>query len=183
MSNIRRFESAYPEIASDAWVDDSAVVIGNVSIASQSSIWPMCVLRGDVHHIQIGRGSNIQDGSVLHVSHDSRYLPGGRPLVIGNGVTVGHQVLLHGCDIADGCFIGMGSTILDGAVLEPAVMLGAGSLVPQGKTLQGGYLWLGRPVRRVRQLTDQELETMEYTTAHYVQLMLRHRAESERDGE
>ena len=150
MSNIRRFESATPEIAPDAWVDETAVVIGDVSIASQSSIWPMCVIRGDVHHIRIGRRSNVQDGSVLHVSHDSHYLPGGRPLTIGDGVTVGHRVMLHGCEIADGCFIGMGSTILDGAVLEPGAMLGAGSLVPQGKRLQGGYLWLGRPVRRGR---------------------------------
>lgn len=175
MSNIRRFESATPEIAPDAWVDETAVVIGDVSIASQSSIWPMCVIRGDVHHIRIGRRSNVQDGSVLHVSHDSHYLPGGRPLTIGDGVTVGHRVMLHGCEIADGCFIGMGSTILDGAVLEPGAMLGAGSLVPQGKRLQGGYLWLGRPVRRVRALSEQEKEIIDYTAGHYVRLMQRHR--------
>ena len=136
----------------------------------------MCVVRGDVRHIRIGQRSNIQDGSVLHVSHDSHYLPGGRPLIIGDGVTVGHQVLLHGCQIADGCLIGMGSTILDGAVLEPAVMLGAGSLVPQGKRLQGGYLWLGRPVRRVRALSDEELEIIDYTATHYTQLIKRYRA-------
>lgn len=177
MSNIRRFESSRPEIAQDAWVDETALVIGDVSIASQSSIWPMCVIRGDVHKIRIGRRSNIQDGSVLHVSHDSHYLPGGCPLVVGDGVTVGHRVMLHGCEIANGCFIGMGSTILDGAVLEPSVMLGAGSLVPQGKVLQGGYLWLGRPVRRVRALTDRELEIIDYTAGHYVQLMQRHRAD------
>jgi carbonic anhydrase/acetyltransferase-like protein (isoleucine patch superfamily) len=174
MSNIRRFESNRPEIAQDAWVDETAVVIGDVSIASQSSVWPMCVIRGDVHHIRIGQRSNIQDGSVLHVSHDSHYLPGGSPLVVGDGVTVGHRVMLHGCEIADSCFIGMGSTILDGAVLEPSVMLGAGSLVPQGKILQGGYLWLGRPVRRARALTDKELEIIDYTAGHYVQLMQRY---------
>jgi carbonic anhydrase/acetyltransferase-like protein (isoleucine patch superfamily) len=178
MSNIRRFESHTPVIAPDAWVDELAVVIGDVSIASQSSVWPMCVLRGDVHHIRIGERSNIQDGSVLHVSHDSHYLPGGRPMVIGNEVTVGHRVMLHGCEIADGSFIGMGSTILDGAVLAPRCMLGAGSLVPQGKRLEGGYLWLGRPVRRVRVLTDNELEIMAYTAAHYVHLMQRHQAGS-----
>ncbi|MGD8909513.1 MAG: gamma carbonic anhydrase family protein [Chromatiales bacterium] len=177
MSNIRRFESAYPEIAPDAWVDETAVVIGDVSIAFQSSVWPMCVIRGDVHRIRIGARTNIQDGSVLHVSHDSHYLPGGRPLIIGDGVTVGHRVMLHGCEIADGCFIGMGSTILDGAVLESHVMLGAGSLVPQGKRLQGGYLWLGRPVRRVRALSEKELEIIEYTASHYIRLMQRYQPE------
>ncbi|MCU7915809.1 MAG: gamma carbonic anhydrase family protein [Candidatus Thiodiazotropha sp. (ex Gloverina cf. vestifex)] len=154
MPNIRRFETHTPAIAQDAWIDETAVVIGDVSIASQASIWPMCVLRGDVHHIEIGERSNIQDGSILHVSHDSHYLPGGRPLTIGDGVTVGHRVMLHGCAIADGCFIGMGSTILDGARLDSETMLGAGSLVPQGRTLEGGYLWLGRPARRVRALRE-----------------------------
>ncbi|MCU7842407.1 MAG: gamma carbonic anhydrase family protein [Candidatus Thiodiazotropha sp. (ex Monitilora ramsayi)] len=174
MSNIRRFESHTPNIAQDAWVDETAVIIGDVSIASQASIWPMCVLRGDVHHIKIGERSNIQDGSILHVSHDSHYLPGGRPLTIGDGVTVGHRVMLHGCEIADGCFIGMGSTILDGAVLEPETMLGAGSLVPQGRTLEGGYLWLGRPARRVRALNEKEVEVIHYTANHYVRLSQRH---------
>jgi carbonic anhydrase/acetyltransferase-like protein (isoleucine patch superfamily) len=178
MSNIRRFESTFPEIAHDAWIDETAVVIGDVSIASESSVWPMCVLRGDVHHIRIGQRTNIQDGTVLHVSHDSRYLPGGRPMSIGDGVTIGHRVMLHGCEIADGCLIGMGSTILDGAVLEAGVLLGAGSLVPQGKCLEGGSLWLGRPARRVRALTDDELETIAYTADHYVRLMHRHRGEN-----
>jgi carbonic anhydrase/acetyltransferase-like protein (isoleucine patch superfamily) len=134
----------------------------------------MSVIRGDVHKIEIGARTNIQDGSVMHVSHDSYYLPGGRPLVIGDGVTVGHRVLLHGCEIGDGCFIGMDSTILDGAVLQPGVMLGAGSLVPQGRTLEGGYLWLGRPARRVRVLTDKEREIIPYTAEHYVKLARRH---------
>ena len=138
MSNIRSFEASHPEIADDVWIDPTAVVIGDVSIASQSSVWPMCVVRGDVNHIHIGQRSNIQDGSVLHVSHDSYYLPGGAPLVIGDGVTVGHKVMLHGCTIGNGCLIGMGTTILDGAVLEPSLMIGAGSLVPQGKRLEGG---------------------------------------------
>lgn len=174
MTNIRPFESHQPEIAKDAWVDETAVVIGNVHIASQASIWPMSVVRGDVHKIEIGARSNIQDGSVMHVSHDSYYLPGGRSLVIGEGVTVGHRVLLHGCEIADDCFIGMGSTILDGAVLQQGAMLGAGSLVPQGRTLEGGYLWLGRPAKRVRVLTEKEREIITYTAEHYVKLAQRH---------
>ncbi|MBW9257403.1 MAG: gamma carbonic anhydrase family protein [Candidatus Thiodiazotropha sp. (ex. Lucinisca nassula)] len=174
MTNIRPFESHQPQIADDAWIDETAVVIGNVHIASQASIWPMSVIRGDVHKIEIGARSNIQDGSIMHVSHDSYYLPGGRSLVIGEGVTVGHRVLLHGCEIADDCFIGMGSTILDGAVLQRGVMLGAGSLVPQGRTLEGGYLWLGRPARRVRTLTEKEQEVIAYTAEHYVKLAQRH---------
>ncbi len=174
MTNIRPFESNQPQIADDAWIDETALVIGNVHIASQASVWPMSVARGDVHNIEIGARTNIQDGSVMHVSHDSYYLPGGRPLRIGAGVTVGHRVLLHGCEIADDCFIGMGSTILDGATLERGVMLGAGSLVPQGRTLEGGYLWLGRPARRVRALTGKEREIIAYTAEHYVKLAQRH---------
>ncbi|MES9854035.1 MAG: gamma carbonic anhydrase family protein [Candidatus Thiodiazotropha sp. L084R] len=174
MNNIRSFESHQPEVADDAWVDDTAVIIGDVHIASQASIWPMSVIRGDVHKIEIGARTNIQDGSVMHVSHDSYYLPGGRPLTIGDGVTVGHKVLLHGCEIASNCFIGMDSTILDGAVLEEGVMLGAGSLVPQGRTLEGGYLWLGRPARRVRVLSEKEKDIIIYTAEHYVQLSERH---------
>jgi carbonic anhydrase/acetyltransferase-like protein (isoleucine patch superfamily) len=175
MSKLRNFESHSPEIAEDAYIDDSAVVIGDVSIASRASVWPMCVLRGDVHRIRIGARSNIQDGSVLHVSHDSFYLPGGRPLTIGEAVTVGHKAMLHGCEIGDLCFIGMGSIILDGAIIEPQTILGAGSLVPQGRTLEGGYLWLGQPARRVRPLSDQELEILAYNAEHYVEMAKRHR--------
>jgi carbonic anhydrase/acetyltransferase-like protein (isoleucine patch superfamily) len=174
MSNIRSFESCHPQIADNAWVDETAVVIGDVQIGAQTCVWPLCVIRGDVHQIRIGARCNIQDGSILHVSHDSQYLPGGRPLILGKGVTVGHRVLLHGCDIADNCFIGMGSTILDGAVLEQGVMLGAGSLVPQGRHLQGGHLWLGQPARCVRKLSDQESAFMQYTAQHYVKLAARH---------
>ncbi|MET0089006.1 MAG: gamma carbonic anhydrase family protein [Candidatus Thiodiazotropha sp.] len=179
MSNIRPFETHVPRIEDDAWVDETAVVIGDVHIASQASVWPMCVIRGDVHRIRIGARTNIQDGSVLHVSHDSYYLPGGRPLTIGEGVTVGHRVMLHGCEIADGCFIGMNSTILDGAVLESGAMLGAGSLVPQGRRLEGGYLWLGRPARRVRALSEKEKEIIDYTAGHYVRLSERYEASRE----
>jgi carbonic anhydrase/acetyltransferase-like protein (isoleucine patch superfamily) len=175
MSNLRRFESSFPEIAKDAYIDDSAVIIGDVTIASLSSVWPMCTIRGDVNRIHIGARCNIQDGSVLHVSHDSRYHPGGSPLIVTEGVTVGHKSLLHGCEVGDYSFIGMGSIILDGAVIEPYTMLGAASLVPQGKRLEGGYLWLGQPARRVRPLSDQEKEIMVYNAEHYVKLAHRHR--------
>jgi carbonic anhydrase/acetyltransferase-like protein (isoleucine patch superfamily) len=176
MLNIRSFESTTPSIADDAWIDDSAVVIGDVHIASLSSVWPMTVIRGDVNQIRIGSATNIQDGCILHVSHDSYYLPAGRSLTLGNRVTVGHKAILHGCEIADACLIGMGCTILDGAVLGPYTMLGAGSLVTSGKQLEGGYLWLGSPARKLRPLSDQELAYLDYSAEHYVRLAQRHRA-------
>ena len=125
MSNIRSFQGKNPQIADDAWVDETAVVIGEVTIGGRSSVWPLCVIRGDIHRIEIGAQTNIQDGSVLHVSHDSRFMPGGAPLIIHDRVTVGHQVVLHGCEIRDLCLVGIGSRVLDRAVLEPHTMLGA----------------------------------------------------------
>lgn len=171
---IRRHQQWTPRIAASAWIDPQATVIGQVTIGDDSSIWPQVVIRGDIHRIDIGARTNIQDGSVLHVTHDSQYSPGGSPLVIGNDVTVGHNATLHACTIGDGCLIGMGSIVLDKAMLEPGVMLGAGSLVPPGKRLEGGYLWLGSPVRRARPLDDEEKNYLLYSAAHYVKLMRRH---------
>ena len=135
----------------------------------------MTVIRGDVHRIHIGAESNIQDGCVLHVSHDSQFLPGGQAMTLGKRVTVGHKAILHGCEIADSCFIGMGCTILDGAVLESHVLLGAGSLVASGRRLEGGYLWLGTPARRIRPLNEKELAYIDYSAEQYVRLAKRHR--------
>ncbi|MEA3277343.1 MAG: gamma carbonic anhydrase family protein [Pseudomonadota bacterium] len=179
MSNIRTFQGRHPRIAATAWVDESAVIVGDVEIGPRSSVWPMCVLRGDIHHIRIGTETNIQDGSILHVSHDSRFLPGGAPLVIHDRVTVGHQAVLHGCEIQDRCLVGIGARVLDRAVLESRTMLGAGSLVPPGRVLEGGYLWLGVPARRVRPLTDEELEYLDYSAEHYVRLADGHRRSAE----
>jgi carbonic anhydrase/acetyltransferase-like protein (isoleucine patch superfamily) len=175
MPNIRSYQGKTPRIHGEAWVDETAVVAGDVEIGARSSIWPMAVLRGDIHSIRIGAETNVQDGSILHVSHDSRFLPGGAPLVIHDGVTVGHQVVLHGCEIRDCCLVGIGSRVLDRVTLEPRTMLGAGSLVPPGRVLQGGYLWLGVPVKRIRRLTAVELEYLEYTARHYVRLAEGHR--------
>ena len=175
MTHIRPFEDRIPRIAHDAWVDEMAVVIGDVTIGARSSVWPMAVLRGDVNKIRIGTETNIQDGSVLHVTHDGPYSPGGQPLIIGSRVTVGHHVTLHACEIQDCCFIGMGSTVMDGAILEPKVMLAARSLVTPGKRLEGGYLWMGTPARKARKLTEEELQRLEYSAAHYVRVMMRHR--------
>ena len=176
MAHIRPFEDKTPHIDPTAWVDDTAVVIGDVTLGPGASIWPLCVVRGDIHRIEIGADTNIQDGSVLHVTHDSRFMPGGAPLIVHHHVTVGHQVVLHGCEIGDHCLIGIGARVLDRAVIEPRTLLGAGSLVTPGQVLTGGSLWVGAPARRVRALTDRELEYLEYSAANYVRLAQRHRA-------
>lgn len=173
---IRKFEYYSPDIAESAYVDESAVVTGNVTLGADSSIWPMASLRGDINSIRVGVRSNIQDGSVLHVTHDSEYAPGGLPLVVGNDVTVGHNVVLHACTIEDECLIGMGTIVLDGAVVQRGAMVGAGSLVPPGKVLEGGYLWLGSPVKRVRELSEKETAYFKYSARHYVELKERHRS-------
>ncbi len=175
MTNIRAFEGMAPCIAPDAWIDDTALVIGDVEIGAGSSVWPMTVVRGDIHRIRIGEATNVQDGSVLHVTHDSRFYPGGFPLEIGDRVTIGHKVMLHGCRIGDRCLVGMAAVVMDGAVLEPEVVLAAGSLVSPGKVLEGGWLWRGAPARRVRELTDQEREFFSYSAENYRRLAARYR--------
>ena len=172
---VRRFEAHMPSIADSAYIDETALVIGDVEIGVDASLWPNVVARGDIHSIKIGDSTNIQDGSVLHVSHDSEFAPGGFSLVVGRGVTVGHMVLLHGCTIEDNCLIGMGSVVMDGALVRAGTMLGAGSLVAPGKIIEGGYLWHGRPARRVRALTDDEQRYLKYSAEHYVRLKNRHR--------
>ena len=173
---IRRFETKHPRIAASAYIDPQALVIGDVEIGADSSLWPNVVVRGDIHFINIGANTNIQDGSVLHVSHDSEFAPGGFPLIVGDGVTVGHMVVLHGCTIESNCLIGMGSIVMDGARVLAGAMLGAGSLVAPGKVLQGGYLWHGRPARQARPLTADEQRYLRYSADHYVRLKNRHRS-------
>jgi carbonic anhydrase/acetyltransferase-like protein (isoleucine patch superfamily) len=167
---IRSFENTHPRIDSHCYIAENADVIGDIVLGKDCSVWPMTVIRGDVNRIRIGHSSNIQDGSVLHVSHAGDYNPNGAELHIGNYVTVGHKVILHGCRIGNDCLIGMGSIIMDDAVLEDRVMLGAGSLVPQGKTLQGGYLYIGSPCKRARLLSEREIEYLRYSAEHYVRV-------------
>jgi carbonic anhydrase/acetyltransferase-like protein (isoleucine patch superfamily) len=170
---LRDFERHSPVVAETAWVDPTAVVVGEVTIGPESSIWPMCVLRGDIQSIRVGERTNIQDGSVIHVTHRSRF-SGGHGVTIGDDVTVGHKAVLHGCSVEDRCLIGMGTTVMDGALVRSGAMIGAGSLVPPGREVEGGYLWLGSPARRVRRLTSDEREYLSYSAAHYVRLMRRH---------
>lgn len=168
--NIAAYQGIAPRLADGVFIHASAQIMGDVAIGARSSVWCGAVIRGDVNHIRIGAESNIQDLSVLHVSHKSAARPEGAHLLIGDRVTVGHRVILHGCEIGDECLIGMGSIVMDHAVLEPRVLLGAGSLVPEGRFLKGGYLYLGSPVREVRPLTAEELAYFSYSAAHYVRL-------------
>ena len=159
-----------PDIAPSAFVAASAEVIGRVSIGEDSSIWYQSVLRGDVHDITIGARTNIQDHCVLHTSH------GITPCVIGNDVTVGHRVILHGCEVQDRCLVGMGAIIMDQAVLEAGCFLAAGALVPERKVLRGGYLYAGSPARERRALTEDEQQFLIHSAAHYVQLSKTHQS-------
>ncbi len=173
---IRTYLNISPTIKSRVYIDDMALVLGDVTIGDDASIWPMCAVRGDVHKIVIGERTNIQDGSVLHVTADNRFNPGGHPLVIGNEVTVGHGAILHACTVEDLCLVGMGATVLDGAIIRSQVMVAAGSLVPPGKDLESGFLWIGSPVKRVRVLKDSELEYLSFSAQHYVDLKNNHMA-------
>jgi len=167
---IENYKNKKPQISKSAFVHKTASIIGDVNIEEDASIWPMAVLRGDINYIKIGKRSNIQDGTVVHVAHDCKYYPGGFPVIIGNDVTVGHNVILHGCTIKNNTLIGMGSTILDGAVIEENVIIGANSLVTSHKTLESGYLYIGAPIKLVRKLTEQELELLKDSPAHYVEI-------------
>jgi len=172
---IRPFENLSPKIADTAYVDSLAVIIGDVTIGEYASVFPMVVARGDVQRITIGARTNIQDGTILHVSHDSHHCPGGRELWIGEDVTVGHQAVLHACTVEAHCLVGIQAVILDGARLEPYTLLAAGSLVSPNKVLEGGYLWRGNPAQKIRPLTEQEREFLEYSAQHYVTLAQRHK--------
>ncbi len=167
---IRNFKDKSPRIAASAYIDESAIVIGDVEIGENSSVWPLTAIRGDINRIRIGDESNIQDGSVLHVTHRGEFSPDGAELHIGNRVTVGHKVLLHGCRVGNRCLIGMGSIIMDNAIIEDRVMVGSGSLVSPGKILESGYLYLGNPARQKRALTEREIEYLDYVAGHYVRV-------------
>ena len=171
---IEVYQGIHPGVSESAFVHDSAVVIGDVTLGDSVSVWPTAVLRGDVHRIEIGAGTNIQDGSIVHVAHEGPY-QSGYPAIVGEEVTVGHRAVIHACTIGDRVLVGMGAMVLDGAVVDDEVILGAGTLVPPGKHLAGGQLYLGSPARPVRALTDTEREQLAYSARHYVRLMARHR--------
>jgi carbonic anhydrase/acetyltransferase-like protein (isoleucine patch superfamily) len=168
--NIQNFQNKSPQLAAGVYVHEAATIIGEVSMGEDSSVWPGAVIRGDINSIRIGKNSNIQDLSILHVNHKSRHDPEGSPVVIGDNVTIGHAVILHGCTIEDECLIGMGSIVMDKVVVHKHVLLAAGSLVPEGKVLESGYLYVGRPAKKVRALTSEEIAYFMYSADNYVKL-------------
>ncbi|MBC8947570.1 gamma carbonic anhydrase family protein [Xenorhabdus sp. TS4] len=165
---LRQYLNFYPQVGQKVLLDPSSVVIGDVKLADNVSIWPLVVIRGDVNYVSIGSRTNIQDGSVLHVTHKSPDNPNGFPLIIGEDVTVGHKSMLHGCKIGNRVLVGMGSILLDGVTIEDDVVIGAGSLVPPGKKLESGYLYVGSPAKQVRKLKPEELEGLLYSANNYV---------------
>ncbi len=167
---LSNYLNTSPTLGDRVYLHPSCQVIGDVKLGDDSSIWCNAVLRGDVNRIVIGRGSNVQDLSMCHVSHKTPDNPAGAPLLIGDYVTVGHAVILHGCTIGNECLIGMGSIVMDGAVIEERVMLGAGSLVAQGSVLQSGMLYLGRPAKAIRALTEAEIAYLRYSAEHYIRV-------------
>lgn len=177
--SIRAFNGILPTLGSNVYVDPDAVVIGDVALGADVSIWPCAVVRGDVHHVRIGARSSIQDGAVLHVTHDGPYTPGGTPLLIGADVTVGHAAVIHACTIEDACLIGIHATILDGAVVRKHSLVGAGAVVSPGKIIGEGELWLGNPARFVRKLSDHEIEKLYYSAQNYVRLKNQYVAQEE----
>jgi carbonic anhydrase/acetyltransferase-like protein (isoleucine patch superfamily) len=167
---IRSYLEYTPRLGDRVFVDASAVVTGRVKIGIDSSIWPHVSVRGDLHAIRIGERSNIQDGSVLHTTSPESHAPDGFPLTLGNDITVGHRVILHGCSIGDRVLVGMGAVLMDGVTVESDVVIGAGSLVTPGKTLESGGLYVGSPAKRVRDLRQEELDFLAYSAQHYVKL-------------
>lgn len=170
MANLRAYKHHSPMLGQEVFIDPMATVIGDVQLGDDSSVWPGAVIRGDMHHIRIGARTSVQDGAVLHITHASDFNPAGWPLVIGDDVTIGHNACLHGCSIGDRVLIGIGATVLDGAVVEDEVMVAAGALVPPGKTLHSGYLYVGSPCKQARPLTDSEKQFFTYSAQNYVNL-------------
>jgi len=160
---LYQYKTYAPLIASSAWLAASADVIGRVEVGDDTSLWYQVVLRGDVNSICIGQRTNIQDLTIIHTSHDA-------PCFVGDDVTIGHAVILHGCEIQDGCLVGMGSTVMDHAVLEVGCFLAANSLVPEGKVLKGGFLYAGSPAKERRPLTTEEKLFLRESAGHYVKL-------------
>ncbi len=170
MTDIRTYQELSPKIGERVFVDHSAVVLGDVVIGTDSSVWPLVVIRGDMHSIRIGARTSVQDATVLHITHASDFNPGGFPLIIGDDVTIGHQAMLHGCTVGNRVLVGMKAMIMDGAVVEDEVIIGAGSMVTPGKRLESGYVYMGSPAKKIRPITDQERAFFTYSAANYVRL-------------
>ena len=170
MTALRPYLGRLPTLGQRVYLDPAATVIGDVELGDDASVWPGTIIRGDVNHIRIGARSNVQDGSIVHVSHHSPYNKGGYPTLVGEGVTIGHGCIIHACSIGDYCLIGMGACILDGAVIEANAFIAAGAVIGPGKRVRSGELWAGNPARLMRQLSEKDIEGLRYSADHYVRL-------------
>ncbi|MGO1615750.1 MAG: gamma carbonic anhydrase family protein [Halomonas sp.] len=177
-SALRRYQGMEPQLGERVYIDPASVVIGDVVLGDDCSVWPMTVIRGDMHRIRIGARTSVQDGSVLHITHASDFSPDGFPLTIGDDVTIGHKAILHGCTLGSRILIGMGAIVMDGAVVEDEVIIAAGAVVTPGKQLESGYVYAGNPAKALRPLKDKERAFFPYTAGNYVKLKDRCLAEA-----
>ncbi|WP_166422437.1 gamma carbonic anhydrase family protein [Paraglaciecola sp. 20A4] len=168
--SIRSYKGIRPKLADGCYIDESSVLVGDIECAEHVSVWPLVAARGDVNFIKIGARSNVQDGTVLHVSRISKENPKGHPLIIGEDVTVGHKCMLHGCELGNRILVGMGAIVMDGAIVEDDVFIGAGSLVPPNKRLVSGYLYVGSPAKQARPLKESERAFLKMSANNYVRL-------------
>lgn len=175
---LRTYKGVAPTLGARVYIDASSVLVGDIELAEDVSIWPLVAARGDVNYIRIGARTNVQDGSVLHLSRPSKGKPAGSPLIIGEDVTVGHKVMLHGCTLGNRILIGMGAIVMDDVIVEDDVIVGAGSLVPPGKRLASGYLYVGSPAKQARALTEHERAFLKESALNYVQLKDEYLAEA-----
>ena len=168
MNPLRPYLDKRPQLGDRVYIDPASTVIGDVVLGDDCSVWPAAVIRGDMHRIRVGQRCSIQDGAVLHITHASDYNPNGWPLTVGDDVTVGHQAVLHGCTVGSRVLIGVGAIVMDGAVIPDETIVGAGCMVPPGKQLESGYVYVGNPVKQLRPLTDGERAFFTYTAGNYV---------------
>ena len=180
--SIRTFKGICPKLGQRVYIDPAATVIGDVCLGDDVSVWPGAIIRGDMHSISIGTRSNIQDNAVLHITHASDYNPGGYPLQIGEDVIVGHGAILHGCTLGNRILIGNGAIVNDGAVIADEVIIGAGCMVPPGKKLDSGFVYVGNPCKPLRELTENEKSFFSYSPANYVKLKNQYLAEQKAKG-
>ena len=178
-TNVRSYHGILPRLGERVYVDPAATVIGDVTLGDDVSVWPRAVIRGDMHSIQVGSRTNVQDNAVLHITHASEYNAEGWPLTIGCDVVIGHSAVVHGCTLGDRILVGIGAIVNDGVVVEDEVIIGAGCLVPPGKRLESGFVYVGNPCRRLRPLTADELRFFRYSAANYVKLKDQYLAEQD----
>ena len=177
MASVRNFKQWTPKLGARVFVDNSAVVLGDVELGDDVSVWPQVSIRGDMHKIKVGARTSVQDNSVLHITHAGPFNPDGWPLLIGDDVTIGHSVTLHGCTVGNRVLIGMGAIVMDGAIVEDEVVIAAGSLVTPGKRLESGFMYAGSPAKQVRPLKDKERAFFTYSANNYVTLKEEHAAD------